>query len=153
MEARSKWETKKVGTAAGIWKHQNPQLKVLGLVLTHRRTMLLKNAVDNGHDGRARKNALILTLLQQFHIHIVSFTTCEGNRWKTHKKKSFRSSRIRLEDKITKSPRFRITLGEGPLWAHGEIKWWSLASITASLGTSGINWILFLWPMQYYTDK
>ena len=55
MEARSKWETKKVGTAAGIWKHQNPQLKVLRLVLTHRRTMLLKNAVDDGHDGRAKK--------------------------------------------------------------------------------------------------
>lgn len=40
--------------------------------------MLPKNAVNDGHDGKA-KRALILTLLQQFHIHIVSFTTCEGN--------------------------------------------------------------------------
>ena len=142
---------KEAWTAASIWRHQNPQLKVLGLVLTHRKTMLLKMLWTMGMMGQQKK-ALILTLLQQFHIHIVSLTTCEGNQWKNHKKKSFRS-RIRLEDKITKSPRFRITIGEGPLWAHREIKWWSLASIMASLGTSGINWILFLWPTQYYTDK
>ena len=62
-----------------------------------------------------QKQALILTLLQQFHTHIKrQFHTCEENQWKTRKKQSFRS-RIRLEGKITKSPRFRITIGEGPL--------------------------------------
>ena len=44
-----------------------------------------------------QKQALILTLLQQFHTHIKrQFHTCEENQWKTRKKQSFRS---RLEGK------------------------------------------------------
>lgn len=150
MEAKSKWETKKVGTAASIWRHQNPQLKVLWLVLTLEEPFYWK-CCERWAWWESKNRLSFSHCFSNFiHTFVCQFHTCEENQWKTRKKKSFRS-RIRLEGKITKSPRFRITIGEGPLWAHREIKWWSLASVMASLGTSGINWILFLWPKQYYT--